>query len=137
MRKVNLTILFVSILILGSGCASEGMKRLSIQDALQYKSSKRNIDPNIRLSFGNHGGSGKEWTAIRRTNAVNKSSEEACKIAFASAVIALQDRAKKEGKSSVIDIYSYHKKKKFSSSTEYECEDGSIMNAVTLRGRVR
>jgi hypothetical protein len=137
MRKIYSITLLASALMLGSGCASEGMKRLSIQDALQYKGTKRTIDPSIHLSFGDQGHSGKEWTANRKTNGVNKSAEEACKIAFLSAVIALQDRAKKEGKTSVIDIYSYYKKKKFSSPTEYECEDGSIMNGVALRGKVQ
>ena len=137
MRHIYSMLLISSLAILGSGCAAEGMQRLSIQEALADKSANANLDPNIRLSFGDQHHSGREWTAIRRTNGVNKSTKEACNRAFLSAVIALQDRAKKEGKSSVVDIYSYHKKKKFSSSTQFECEDGSVMSAVTLRGKVQ
>jgi len=137
MRKIYKVLILTSLVIFSSGCASEGMKRLSIQDALQHKGTKRTIDPNISLSFGDQGHSGREWTANKKTNGLNKSAKEACKVAFLSAVISLQDRAKKEGKTSVVDIYSYYKRKKFSSSTEYECEDGRIMNGVALRGKVQ
>jgi hypothetical protein len=54
-----------------------------------------------------------------------------------SAIIALQDRAKKEGKTSVVDVHSYYKRKKFSSQTEFDCESGAVMAGVALRGRVQ
>ena len=139
MRKIYLISFLLSSAILLTGCGAKagGMQKLSIQSALADKSANAKLDPNIRLSFGDNGGSGKEWTANKKTNGVNKSVSEACNRAFVSALISLQDRAKKEGKSSVVDIYSFYKKKKFSSSSQFECEDGKIMSGVTLKGKVR
>jgi len=129
--------LVAGLVMNGCGGKAGGMQRLSIQSALANKSLSANLDPNIRLSFGDSGSAGKEWTANKKTNGVNKSIKEACDRAFVSALISLQDRAKKEGKNSVVDIYSFYKKKKFSSSSQFECEDGKIMSGVTLKGKVR
>ena len=130
-------LLVVGLLMNGCGAKAGGMQKLSIQTALSDKTVNGKIDPTIRLSFGDSGVSGKEWTANKKTNGVNKSMTEACNRAFVSALISLQDRAKKEGKNSVVDIYSFYKKKKFSSSSEFECEDGSMMSGVTLKGKVQ
>ena len=89
------------------------------------------------VTIEDRGHSGKVWTSIKRTFAMNKSQEEACNRAFLSAVIALQGRAQKEGRRSVVDIYSYHKKRKYSSTKKFDCEVGAMMCGVTLRGRVR
>jgi len=139
MRTIYLLVLpfIVGFVMNGCGGKAGGMQKLSIQSALSDKSVNGNIDPNIKLSFGDNGGSGKEWTANKKTNGVNKSISEACNRAFVSAVISLQDRARKEGKNSVVDIYSFYKKNKFSSSSEFECEDGKIMSGVTLKGKVQ
>jgi hypothetical protein len=138
MKKLYSTLLLASlVLLLSSGCSSKGMQKLSIQDALSDTASNENYDPNIPVRFGDNGGSGKLWTANRKTNTVNKGVAEGCNRAFMSAIIALQDRAKKEGKTSVIDVHSYYKKKKFSSSTQFDCESGAVMAGVALRGRVQ
>ena len=137
MRKLYTTILLTSLIAIGTGCSSKGMQKLSIQEALADTRSNANIDPNIRLSFGDNGSAGKLWTSNKKTNTVNKDVDEGCNRAFASAIIALQDRAKKEGKTSVVDIHSYYKRKKFSSPTTYDCESGAMMSGVALRGRVQ
>ena len=139
MRKIYLIGFILSSTLLFTGCGAKagGMQKLSIQSALADVSANSKLDPNIKLSFGDNGSGGKEWTANKKTNSVNKSTQEACNRAFISALISLQDRAKKEGKSSVVDIYSFYKKKKFSSSSQFECEDGKIMSGVTLKGKVR
>ncbi len=138
MRKLYSTLILTSLLLLlTNGCSSKGMKKLSIQGALADSVSNDKLDPAISLSFGDNGNGGKLWTSNKKTNSVGKSTEVACNRAFMSAVIALQDRAKKEGKTSVVDIHSYYKRKKFSSSTEFDCENGGIMTGVALRGRVQ
>ena len=149
MKKVSLFSLLITLGFLLSACfhakdnenltrsdSGKNMFRLSIQDALADARTNGDIDNNIQLSFGDQGHSGRLWTSIKRTNATNKTTKEACNRAFMSAILSLQKRAKEMGKSTVVDIYSYHKKKKFSSDTEFECQDGKLMNAVTLQGRV-
>jgi len=137
MKKLYSIILLASLLLLTNGCSSKGMQKLSIQDALADPISNKKLDPNVRLSFGDNGGSGKLWTSNKKTNSVGKNTQVACNRAFMSAIFALQDRAKKEGKTSVVDIHSYYKRNKFSSSTQFDCENGKIMTGVTLRGRVQ
>ncbi len=137
MKRFYIILLLASFVMVENTLANDKMKNFSIKKALLDKKSNAKVDRKIRLSFGDKHHSGKIWTAIRRTFAAGKSDEEACNRAFLSAVIALQDRAKKQRKRSVVDIYSYHKKRKYSSSRTFQCETGAMMCAVTLRGRVR
>jgi hypothetical protein len=73
---------------------------------------------------------------IEKTNAFNKSDQEACDIAFISAAAALQDRARREGGSAVVNIRSVYKKEDVASETEYLCGSGAVMAGVALRGTV-
>jgi uncharacterized protein YbjQ (UPF0145 family) len=77
-----------------------------------------------------------EWTSNKKTNAFNKSDQEACDIAFISAAVSLQDRAKREGGNAVINIHSVYKNDKFESGSEYLCGAGATMAGVALRGTV-
>src|SRR4051812_32770768 len=99
------------------------------------------VDPSISLYFGGHptprvirkiG----EWTSNKKTNAANKSDQEACEIAFISAALSLQDRAKKEGGNAVINIRSVYKNDNVESASEYLCGAGTFMAGVALRGTV-
>lgn len=136
MRNLILACVMLGSMIVMSGCTADGMQKLSISKALKDSRANAKLDRRISLSFGKRGG-GREYTAIRRTNGVNKTTVEACNRAFVSALIALQNRARKQGRRSVVGIYSYHKKKIYSSKSRFQCEDGSMMSAVTLRGKVR
>jgi len=105
------------------------------------KSTRTALDPNIRLYFGQQktpavGKTMGEWTSNKKTNAANKSDQEACEIAFISAALSLQDRAKKEGGNAVINIRSVYKNDNVESASEYLCGAGTFMAGVALRGTV-
>jgi hypothetical protein len=72
----------------------------------------------------------------RRTNAFGKSDEEACEVAFLSAIIALQGRAKAQGGNALIDIRSVTKDNDLSSASKYRCAVGFAIANVALEGRV-
>ncbi|MDH3974198.1 MAG: hypothetical protein OEV42_07950 [Deltaproteobacteria bacterium] len=72
----------------------------------------------------------------KRTNALNKSDEEACRIAFLSAIISLQKRAQRMGADGVVDIRSITKHKRLVSARKYRCAAGDLMANVALTGRV-
>lgn len=72
----------------------------------------------------------------KRTNALNKSDEEACRIAFLSAVISLQKRVQRMGADGVVDIKSITKHKRLVSAGKYRCAAGDLMANVALTGRV-
>jgi hypothetical protein len=77
-----------------------------------------------------------EFTSNKKTNAANKSDQDACDLAFISAVIALQQRARKEGGNAVVNIRSVYKGEDSDSPTEFVCGAGKIMAGVALRGTV-
>jgi uncharacterized protein YbjQ (UPF0145 family) len=53
-----------------------------------------------------------------------------------SALIQLQERARREGGNAVINIKSYYKKQTFSSESQFECHAGNIMAGVALKGDI-
>lgn len=121
--------------------ARDDRQQYSIEAALAEGRAKGVLDDAIQLHFGPdsapafHSRMG-EYTANKKTNAFNKSDQEACHWAFLSAVRALQARARKEGGDAVVDIRSYYKKGDFRSASEFECGAGAIMAGVTLVGTV-
>ena len=76
------------------------------------------------------------FKANRRTNAFNKADEEACNIAFLSAIISLQERARKEGGDAVVDIKSITKHRDLESAEMFRCAAGNVVANVALTGRV-
>lgn len=75
-----------------------------------------------------------EDVSNRKTNAANKSDQEACRWVALSVLRALQDGAKARGANAVVDIVSYYKKNEFRSATNYECHAGAILAGVALKG---
>jgi uncharacterized protein YbjQ (UPF0145 family) len=105
------------------------------------KSTKDRIDPDIRLYFGKQktpvvDRKMGEFTANRKTNATNKTDKEACEISFVSAVVSLQQRARKEGGDAVVNVHSVYKNEFRESDREYLCGAGTFAAGVALRGTV-
>lgn len=75
-----------------------------------------------------------EDVSNRKTNAVNKSDEEACRWVALSALLAFQESAKARGANAVVDLVSYYKKNEFRSSSNYECYVGKVMASTALKG---
>ena len=70
----------------------------------------------------------------KKTNAANKSDEQACRWVALSALRALQDGAKSRGANAVVDIVSFYKRNEFKSASNYECYAGTILAGVALKG---
>jgi uncharacterized protein YbjQ (UPF0145 family) len=113
----------------------------SIQAAMDTTDFQQNLDPDIKFYFGNQTHAAVErsfgtYTSNKKTNAFNKSDEEACQRSFLNALLTFQQRAKNEGGNAVVEVESYYKKKPFSSETEYECHAGAVIAGTALRGKV-
>ena len=76
-----------------------------------------------------------EQITNKKTNAFNKSDEEACSWALQSALITLQDAAKHVGGNAVIDIVSFYKRKESRDAKTYECHAGTFVGGVALKGQ--
>jgi hypothetical protein len=86
-----------------------------------------------------HGAVAQEYGTFRsnrRTNASNKGDEEACQIAFLSALIALQTRARSLGGDAVVEVRSVTRNDPLASATQYRCAAGAVVANVALEGRV-
>lgn len=77
-----------------------------------------------------------EFKSNQRSNAFNKSDEAACQVAFLSAIIQLQKRARTEGGNAVVDIKSVTKNNDLSSPVNYRCVVGAFVSNVALSGKV-
>ncbi|WP_293390895.1 hypothetical protein [Nevskia sp.] len=75
-------------------------------------------------------------TANKKTNFFNKSDKEGCEWAWLSAVLALQERAVREGGNAVVEITSVYRGGVLSSEREYECGAGSVIGGVALQGTI-
>lgn len=70
----------------------------------------------------------------KKTNAFNKSDTEACEWALQSALLTLQDAAKKVGANAVTDIVSFYKSNVRKDASTYECHAGAFIGGVALKG---
>jgi len=139
-------LLFVSLSLCAvSAQARDDKHLLPIKDAIELgkkQEGKWHLDDSVAFYFGDqsHPAVAEALTkgviTNKKTNAANKSDEEACNYAMVSALLQLQERARSEGGNAVINIESYFKKISFKSNDQFECHAGSIMAGVALRGDV-
>ncbi len=124
-----------------AGYARNTLLKVSIEDALTWGESEGVLKSSVRLYFGDQQHPEIErilgtYTSNRKTNAVGKSDQKACKWAFLSAMVTLQDRAIDEGGNAVVNIRSNYNRNDFSSTTEFECGAGAVMAGVSMVGDV-
>lgn len=134
-------ILVVLVVLAGSSAFARDSKYLlKIADVMAMPEASGRLDSNIKLYFGKQkapkGESRGEVVVNPKTNAANKSDEEACRWVMLSALAELQQRARAMGATSVVNIESFYKKIVFSSETEFECHAGAVMSGVALRGQL-
>ncbi|KIN13863.1 excinuclease ATPase subunit [Vreelandella titanicae] len=135
------TMLLGALLLSTTSYARDTTHMLSIEEAMNTPAARERLDPDIRFFFADtpHGEVANEYgnfVTSKKTNAFNKSDEEACQWVMLSALISLQDRIKAEGGNAVVNIESFYDRQPMASNTEYECHAGAIMAGVALRGDV-
>lgn len=115
--------------------------KLPIQDVVNMPDYQSKIGNEVKFYFADQKTPAikermGEYTTNKKTNAANKSDEEACRWAMLSALISLKEKALQLGGNAVVGVKSYYKKSDFSSSTQYECHAGAILAGVALKGTV-
>ncbi len=121
--------------------AEDKMLEFPVKEALASTIAKDKLTKEIPIYMKGQGHPGVsktygEFKSNKRSNGVGKSDQEACDIAFISALMAFQDRANREGGNGVIDIYSITKNQKHESAETYSCLAGRMMVNVALSGKV-
>ena len=140
MKTIALLLLATAAAWSSAALARDENPKFPIKNALDKgQQYKEKVGLDIPLYFGPQKTPGVEkrigeWTSTRNTNTANKPDQDACDIAFISAVIALQERARKEGGNAVISIKSLSKVGDVDSASEYICTSGRVIARVQLRG---
>ncbi|MGI2169493.1 excinuclease [Shewanella sp. MF05960] len=121
--------------------ARDDIGSYSIADAMSSEHAKNKLGNNINFYFGDQAFSEPlqkmgEFSTSKKTNAFNKTDLEACHWVFLSAMIALKDRAIKEGGNAVVEIKSNYKHNLTSSNDTFQCGAGALMAGVALTGKV-
>ncbi|WP_321491741.1 hypothetical protein [uncultured Desulfobacter sp.] len=121
--------------------AEDELTTMAIQDAMDNPKVQSSLYEDIALYWGSQGHPDViknfgEFKTSKRANKLGKSRESACQWALASAVKALQQRARKEGGNAVINIRSNVLDNEVSSETSYECLCGGMMVNVAVKGDV-
>ncbi len=139
MRRYSLMAGLALMALAAPALARDTRLELSLQELLASPQAREvGIDGSVRFylagqpvrvqqRFG-------EDVTNKKTNAANKSDEEACRWVALSALLALQDGAKARGANAVVDLVSYYKKNEFRSTSNYECYAGTLLAGVALKG---
>ncbi len=72
----------------------------------------------------------------RSTRGAFRSDLSSCQVAFLSAVIVLQQRAKEKSAAAIVDIVSITRSKTTESASEFRCIAGATIVHVGLRGKL-
>ena len=141
MKTIAGLFIAISILFASPTFARDTRHMFSLAEALQTADAVQKMTPDIKMYFGKHthppiAKTFGTFTSNKKTNAFNKSDKEACEWVFLSAILAFQDRARKEGGDAVINIHSYYKKQATWSQTQYICGAGTFIAGVAFRGTV-
>ena len=123
-----------------SADARDDRLHFSVSEAMARPETKQKLDGSVKFYWGKNVPAGAKtlgtFTSNKKTNFFNKSDAEGCYWAWLSAMVALQQRAVREGGDAVVNIHSVYRDKTYSSATEYECGAGNVTGGVALRGTV-
>ena len=118
--------------------AADRVPHLPFKQAVDAGLASGKLDGSVKFHLA---GSGPKGTVLRagivsnkKTNGVGKSDENACLWAAQSALISLQEAAKKQGANAVTNIVSFFRKNEYRNATNFECHAGNIMVGVALKG---
>jgi len=140
-RKISALGIILFFLASGLVWAADKMMSYSIAEAIGNTKVQEALIPDVKLYWGeqSHPAIEKmygEFKTSKRTNALGKSKETACRWALATSLKVLQDRALREGGNAVVNIRSNIRNNEKSSTTEFECLVGSVIVNSALIGDV-
>lgn len=133
------TVAFLTVSL--NAAARDDHKMFPLKDALEAPAAQEKLDKSIKLYFFGqpHPKVTKKfgsWPTNKKTNAFGKSDTEACNWVFLSTMLALQERARREGGNAVIDIKSNYRNIETASSTEFMCGVGNVIAGAAFTGTV-
>jgi len=139
MKSLLVAVAVVSLLSSGPAAARDTVLHIPLADVLDMPEAKSKLDPAFKFYLA---GQATPKIVSRyssdvsnpKTNGFGKEDNFGCKWAALTALINLQDSAKRQGGNAVVDIVSYYKKVEYKSSTDFECHAGAFVIGVALKG---
>lgn len=137
----RIIILMTALLVSTSTLARDDVSDYDVEEALNLERSKEKLGTGVKFYFGDSKPASIEKTfgefgTNKKTNAFNKTDKEACQWAFLSAMVALRDRAVREGGNAVVNIKSNYRGNLTTSDTTFKCGAGNVLAGVALVGTV-
>ena len=143
MRKLIHTLTIAGLMLTaGAGWARDEIKDYSIKAVLDSEQAKAKLGNEVTFYFGKQKPKGKIVKTFltvgtnKKTNAFNKSDEEACQWVFLSAMITMRNRAIQEGGNAIIDIRSNYRNILTSSESTFKCGAGAFVAGTALKGTI-
>lgn len=139
MKPLRLAALALAAAVSLPAFARDTVLHIPLADVLAMPEAQGKLDPTVKVFLAGQPTPKVEKrfstdVSNPKTNGVGKSDEFGCKWAALTALIHLQNSAKREGANAVIDIVSYYKKNEYKSATDFECHAGAVIIGVALRG---
>ncbi len=138
MRKL-LALSLVSVTFATPALARDTVYKIKLAEVLSMPEAKSKLDGSVKFYLA--GAKTPRVIELRgsdvtnqKTSSIGKTDEFGCKWAALSALIALQESAKRQGANAVVDLVSFYKKQEFKSAREFECHAGSVIVGVALKG---
>ncbi len=137
MKKFAIIAISVMSICLSSYARNDVLE-FSFSKAVNTPKAQGVLGTDIGYTFG--GGHGqiilKGAVSNKKTNAFNKSDEEACNWALYSAIKSFQARARKEGGRKAINLVSFLDRKEYHDKSKFQCRVGTFTAAVVLKGDI-
>lgn len=122
--------------------AADKTVHLAFANAVQAATASGKLDGSVKFYLAGNTPAGKVTVVNdnveinRKTNAFGKGEQVSCDWALQSALISLQDDAKKAGANAVVDITSDYNGSKYSDAQNYQCRVGFLMSGVQLQAKL-
>ncbi len=128
-----------ALMLAGPASARDTVLHIPLADVLEMPEAKAKLDPAVKFYLA---GQATPKVVKRfsndvsnpKTNGFGKDDNFGCKWAALSALISLQNSAKRQGGNAIVDIVSYYKQVEYSSTTDFECHAGTFVIGVALKG---
>lgn len=140
LKTVSTCALLIASLLPALSQARDTTLHLDFASVVQEATQAGKLDGSVKFYLAGATVPGKvtalgELITNKKTNAFNKTDEEACRWVLQSALITLQAAAKRAGANAVVDIVSFYKRKETRNAQTYECHAGAFVGGVALKGQ--
>ena len=119
--------------------AADEVLMMPIAPALQSVDGRAKVDGDLKFFFGRNRPARVahqygNFVTNNKVHVFGRSSGEACNLVFLNALEDLQKRARAVGANAVVGVVSYFRRREVSSDDSYECNVGSVVAGVALKG---